>query len=86
MGGLSVIVSKRITRMVIIAELSCQSWILQASTRSQVAFRQECVPSQKGSRFVFLHRHRANLFVSSTSKNIGEKSVPAWEPSQNGWF
>jgi hypothetical protein len=45
-----------------------------------------CAPSQNGALVVFLHAHSQTDLVSSTLKALGSKSVPLWEPSQNGWF
>ena len=44
-----------------------------------------CVPSQNGMVLLCLQPHNQTFFVSVISNSTGVKSLPLWEPSQNGW-
>jgi len=44
------------------------------------------LPSQNGGVAVFLQVQSQTVLSSSAVNETGSKSVPLWEPSQNGWL
>jgi hypothetical protein len=44
----------------------------------------ECEPSQNGAFLLCLQPHQATFPLSLISTTMGERSVPVWDPSQNG--
>ena len=53
---------------------------------SAIRYTNVCVPSQCGLLLLCLHPQKNTLPLVSASKRIGVNSLPACDPSQNGWL
>jgi hypothetical protein len=49
-------------------------------------FKSKWLPSQNGGFLVCLQPQKRPFMSVLGVKDMGEKSLPAWDPSQNGWF